>query len=293
MTPTGPVGIPPGWYPDPSGEKAWRWWDGLAWTAYASDPTLPTSPGYPGYPVNQYPASQYPAGPYHPGYGPAWIAAPSAHDRFDYEMKAVVWGKLAFFGFVLLVAVALASAWGEGTWFRRVIDQINTDTATGAATSNIDIQSGKLIYLSWGALLVDAGVYTALLIWQYRAAKTAQLLQLPAKLSPGLGVGGWLIPVVNFWFPYQAIRDCLPPGHPGRKVVVTLWSFYIAMLVAQLVTVGLALAGSPAGFVGAAVTLGCTIAFAVNGAKTAQLIADSHRQLLLPGGPDPSVPAGR
>ena len=22
---------PPGWYPDPSGQPAWRWWDGAAW----------------------------------------------------------------------------------------------------------------------------------------------------------------------------------------------------------------------------------------------------------------------
>jgi hypothetical protein len=28
-----PTGIPQGWYPDPSGQAALRWWNGYAWTS--------------------------------------------------------------------------------------------------------------------------------------------------------------------------------------------------------------------------------------------------------------------
>ncbi len=36
--------VPPGWYPDPQGAPAQRWWDGTAWSAH----TAPR-PGYPPY----------------------------------------------------------------------------------------------------------------------------------------------------------------------------------------------------------------------------------------------------
>ena len=50
MSETG-ASIPPGWYPDPSGERQWRVWNGAAWSnitrAYgppASDPVAPFGP---------------------------------------------------------------------------------------------------------------------------------------------------------------------------------------------------------------------------------------------------------
>ncbi|MFV8317097.1 DUF2510 domain-containing protein [Mycobacterium sp. 23] len=37
--------VPPGWYPDPSGARAWRWWDGRCWTVYrVADPPAPVAP---------------------------------------------------------------------------------------------------------------------------------------------------------------------------------------------------------------------------------------------------------
>jgi membrane protease YdiL (CAAX protease family) len=35
-----PPAVPPGWYPDPWGVAAWRWWDGWQWTPYAGGPVL-------------------------------------------------------------------------------------------------------------------------------------------------------------------------------------------------------------------------------------------------------------
>jgi uncharacterized protein YxjI len=36
---------PPGWYADPSGQHAWRWWDGNTWTEHTQD--QPQQAGYP------------------------------------------------------------------------------------------------------------------------------------------------------------------------------------------------------------------------------------------------------
>jgi hypothetical protein len=72
-----------------------------------------------------------------------------------------------------------------------------------------------------GALSIASLVL--LLVWQFRAATVARWLGLPARRSPGWGVGSWFVPVVNLWMPYQAIRDCLPPGHPERRRVLRFW----------------------------------------------------------------------
>lgn len=41
-----------GWYPDPWGQAALRFWDGVAWTGYLHTPVQP-------YPVQPYPVQQY------------------------------------------------------------------------------------------------------------------------------------------------------------------------------------------------------------------------------------------
>ena len=73
------------------------------------------------------------------------------------------------------------------------------------------------------------------LIWQHRAASAGRALGLPAGQSPAWGVGSWFVPVVKFWVPYQAVRDCLPPGDPHRQRVLQWW-------IAWLVTIGVGIA---------------------------------------------------
>jgi hypothetical protein len=272
---SGPGGAPPGWYPDPWGAAAWRWWDGSGWTAYASSPPAPTPS------TGQGPAGAYP----YSGYSPVGPPPPSVHDRFAAEQRAVPWGKLAFSGYLLIVGLGLLTAWQEGSWLRHVFHIVRTQTTFGPGYTDFH-QSAALTATIWVTIAAEAAVYVALLIWQYRAAKTAQLLRLPASLSPGLGVGGWFIPVVNFWFPYQAIRDCLPPGDDGRRVVFRMWMSFIAVLASDIITTVLALAGTAAAFAFAATTLVAGVSFAVHGARSVRLIAESHRRLVRPDRPD-------
>jgi hypothetical protein len=65
---------PPGWYADPQGLAAYRWWDGLTWTAHTSagQPATPSAQqSYYGQaettvaaPPTQYPQAQYPHAQY-------------------------------------------------------------------------------------------------------------------------------------------------------------------------------------------------------------------------------------
>jgi hypothetical protein len=83
--------------------------------------------------------------------------------------------------------------------------------------------------------LIALAAIVVTLIWQHRAASAARALGFPTTHSPGWGVGSWFVPIINLWFPYQAIRDCLPPGDPNRGRVLQWW---LAYMVAGLVGAG-------------------------------------------------------
>jgi hypothetical protein len=275
VNPSGPGGALPGWYPDPWGAKAWRWWDGYAWTGHAADPSVPIPHAGHGFQPAAAPT----------GYQPLYYAATSVHEWDEKEHKAAPWAKRAFFGYIVTVGLRLLAAWAAGQWLRRLFDDIRTQAGSGSTPTIATGGSTGFTLITWLNVLAEIAVFLVLLNWQYRAAKTAQSLGLPASHSPGLGVGGWFIPVVNLWFPYQAIRDCLPPEDPGRQVVGRMWACYIAMQVAMAVGTVLAWLGNPLGFVFGGLALALAAGFAFNGARAVQRIADAHQRLLYPGQP--------
>jgi Domain of unknown function (DUF4328)/Protein of unknown function (DUF2510) len=286
VTPNWPGGPPPGWYPDPAGLKAWRWWDGYSWTQFASDPSGPPGP-------STAPGPGFTGAPVAGGVTPGGIMVPSVHDRFAAEMKAGPWAKRVLVGYLAVIVVAILVAWADSSKFRAIFHALQVQVRTGVVQNETD-QAGDVNLYSFGLLALEAPFYVLLLMWQFQAARTAQLLFLPARRSPGLGVGSWFIPVVAIWFPYQAIRDCLPPGDPGRSAVARMWGLWIATTVMLGATSIVATFGNPAGFVLAAVTLVLGAGFAFQGTRVVQAVADSHRRLLFPGppgqtGPTPAV----
>ena len=44
-------------------------------------------------------------------------------------------------------------------------------------------------------------------VWFYRARVNAEGHGWPQRWSPGWAIAGWLVPVVNFWFPFQIMAD--------------------------------------------------------------------------------------
>ena len=94
---------------------------------------------------------------------------------------------------------------------------------------------------------VAAGI--AYLVWQHRAATTAQALGYPARHSPGWGVAAWIVPVVSLWMPFRAVRDCLPPGHPARVLVARAWGLLIASWVLGAAVIPLLAERHPVGVV--------------------------------------------
>ena len=89
-------------------------------------------------------------------------------------------------------------------------------------------------------------------------------------------MGFWFVPVVNLWFPYWAIVDCLPKGHPARRRVLGYWlSFLFGGLLAAAGTITL-IWSHPAGV--ALLAAGCALGVlaAVLGLGVYDAIAEAH-----------------
>jgi hypothetical protein len=105
---------------------------------------------------------------------------------------------------------------------RLAFDAAQNDNAGFVAPPGPSVPNWNLLFAPF-----SIGAEIVFLIWQFRAASLARQLGYPARHSPGWGVAFWFIPIVNLWMPYQAIRDCLPPGHPERRSVLWVWLLVI------------------------------------------------------------------
>ena len=165
-----------------------------------------------------------------------WSARQRAAQQ--HERSIFPWARRAVIGFGvvsvlnLLVELATTHRWADYFHAIRVIFDNRGRYSTTVPRPPSPVSG-------WSALIVLAEIVVGVvyLIWQYRAATTARELGYPAKHSPGWGVAAWIVPVVNFWMPYQAVRECLPAEHSTRPLVARAWAIYIATLVIG-VTVG-------------------------------------------------------
>jgi hypothetical protein len=273
---SGYPGAPPGWYPDPAGGPGQRWWDGYNWTDTTVLPAAPLAP--PGWVA---PPPGYGGSPYPQMAQPGLQNAPGA---VEHELRITAVGRFAlpFAGVATLVNlttwVANAAQWrvfGHEFHLAMVAAQHNQTAPVVTVPSTFGAVTSLVGLCSIAAIVVKC-------IWQFRAATAARALRLPAKHSPGWGVGFRFIPIVNLWMPYQAVRDCLAPTDPNRALVLRWWLLAIGMTVGDALTiVGLALS-TPIGTVFAILTALCAVAFLATAPKVVTSIAAAHRAALNP-----------
>lgn len=182
---------PPGWYADPSAPRTLRWWDGTAWTAHTA-----------------------------PVYGPDPVRDVSGESGAGhYARMAMLVAPVLWIGYYFTIALVL------GDTLRRLRHDFHLIADPNRPNSFSASFGGVLVIDLFGLLLLAAQIL--FVVWLYKAAEVGERAGIPARRSPGWAIAGFVVPIVNFWFPYQSAADLFPAGHPDRRLAGRWWTWYL------------------------------------------------------------------
>jgi hypothetical protein len=202
-----------GWYQDPRFPGLMRWWDGAQWTEHtqAAAGLLPAPQPQPLVPMQ-----------------PMWPASDPARDLADVAKAGQTASRFLFAGAAAYALQFIAGAFTLSSMESTMRHWIHQPRLADGSLPPVNFTSNTT-----ATAISDLGSITLLivgilfLIWFHRAATMAAKLGLPARRSSGWAVGGFFVPIVNFWFPYRSAKDLFPPGHPGRSMVGRWWALWI------------------------------------------------------------------
>ncbi len=224
-------GAPPGWYPDPAGGPGQRWWDGYTWNEAVVTPTAAPPP-------------------------PAWtvasarLASASTSNLVHSEVGMANLARVAVAIPAVHYLIDFIVVQANASQFLVIGDHIRTtwDDIQNHVTAPSFSESTSLSWLSGLAMLAALAAVILACVWQHRAASAARRpWGCRRPTHPRGGVGSWFVPFVNLFMPYQAIRDCLPAGHPGRQLVLRWWLILMGAWSTALAAEIAALFSRPAG----------------------------------------------
>ena len=178
-----------GWYPDPWRTAPLRWWDGAGWTGYLTVEATPR------------PASR--------------LDLAKEHDSAR-QVRWAAW--LIGLGQLAALVVFSVMAHGFVEVIRFSIDHPSSDDVPpgvsqliGASTMSTLVSPLSLI----GLVMV--------LIWFHRAVTNGIALGYRQPREPALAVVSWFIPIVNFWWPYESLRECVGPNAVATRALIKRW----------------------------------------------------------------------
>ena len=159
---------------------------------------------------------QHPAAAYYPA--PAHAPAPAK--------DLTAFGVLAFSSATLATVFNVVNATVVGRVIRHVDDADQGDLDWSVAVYAIgSVLAGLALLGGWitGSL------------WLFRARKNAEVLGPGALFvrSPGWAWGGWICPIVSFWFPFQVVRDThrAVASYFSSTLVGWWWGLFLFMTV--------------------------------------------------------------
>jgi hypothetical protein len=99
-----------------------------------------------------------------------------------------------------------------------------------------DVLSADLTPLDWLMLLTGLGSIVPYLMWKYRAAVNARILDPAAlRISPSMAVGSYFIPIIQLVIPCQAMAGIARASTGSIRGVALWWAGHIGILVGVVV----------------------------------------------------------
>jgi len=187
-----------GWYPDPSGIAAYRFFDGNTWTRHTAA-VVPAPPRH---------ASVSHAGPVT---GRGWLALSTATQIA--LALVIVCDVVLIIGSLQLRR--LAAMWPDISNTPDVASAMRAVTLSAYA-----VPAYALAMLVAGVLFI---------IWLYQAHHSAALDRAVMRHGSGWAIGGWFVPVLNLWRPCQVARDVYR-GATSRESGLVLWWWGVWLL---------------------------------------------------------------
>lgn len=242
-TPTAPPVA--AWYADPARRHQYRYWDGTAWTGnvatngitswdppYTDRPrdTVPVPPSIPNHRVT----STVPPDAPPPDAADAvtaatpWTGRVLPLRRTSTLATVLGWALAITSGATLtrlaaaiyrIVVVHIAQSWDERK------DPAPIIKALQASDAFLDV-TAFLLFVAWIVILV------LLIVWMHRTARNARDLERwDSDLAPGWTIGGWFVPIANWYLPITLMQSIWrsaepePPvrWHRRRSAALGLW----------------------------------------------------------------------
>ena len=184
-----------GWYADPQDPARLRWWDGARWTEHTHAGAVPA--------------------PWEPPL-PRWWAG----------LSIVLQGAL-----LACVATATFTLWVDLETLAFVEEvRLRPDTVTMADGERIDA------LMLWTLVDVPALLVTGVLfiVWLYTVHRSSRMDRRVMRRKSGWAIGGWLVPFLNLWRPFQMVSDVRRGATGDAAAGVPLrqgwwWGAWIAM----------------------------------------------------------------
>jgi len=227
--PGGPSPSPssaPSGYGQPSSPSYGKYGQGQALPV----PSAPVPPG-PGQPPGQ-PGWGQPAWG-EPGYSapqqrPPWSGPATLQPAGGGLSTAVIWLSL------LTGAGVVTTAYLAPNQHKIIVDALN-----GVQASTTQVGSGAYRAVSALSLLAEVAVWVVTSLWLTQVRQNALVLRPGGQRRSESWVWlGWVIPIVNFWFPLQIIRDTVAATAEagGERPIRTgpWWAAWLLMMVSGI-----------------------------------------------------------
>lgn len=141
-------------------------------------------------------------------------------ERAEYQpVRVSMLGNIASGLIVVVAALSVFYTWTSWNTYG-VLQDVLSSPFTAEPETRVQASDNLVLIAVWGYRVFVVGAAVVFLIWLWRARQNAEGLSEGLHTrSRGWVLGGWFVPIVAWWFPYQVVRDVWRASDPGTRTL--------------------------------------------------------------------------